>query len=248
MSYSWLLTNFVAAFLLPPLSLLLVGGIGLLLLQRRRRLGKWLIGLAFAGLWVLSVPLVGNLLLDSLKPPPRALTGKEAEAIVVLGGGKIRDSLDYGGDTAGRYTLERARYGARLARQWRKPLLVTGGAPDGGRAEADILRAMLRDEYGLDTRWIEDTSRNTRENARNSAEMLHRAGIRRIYLVTHAWHLRRAVPEFEAAGFQVIPAGTGYTLATRLTPLDFLPHPRGLEASYVALHEWIGLLWYRIRD
>lgn len=248
MSYSWLLTNFIASFLLPPLSLLLLGGGGLLLLRRRRHLGKWLIGLALAGLFLLSMPVVGNFLLDTLKPPPAVLSGREAEAIVVLTGGKIRDSLDYGGDTAGRFTLERARYAARLARQWRKPLLATGGAPEGGRAEAELLRTLLRDEFGVEVRWVEDASRNTRENARNSAEILGQAGIRRIYLVTHAWHLKRAVPEFVAAGFQVVPAGMGYSLASHLTPLDFLPHPRGLEASYLALHEWIGLLWYRIRD
>jgi uncharacterized SAM-binding protein YcdF (DUF218 family) len=248
MSLSWLLTNCLAAFLLPPLNLLLLGVAGLWLLRRRRKLGRRLIGFSLAGLWICSTPFIANLLIDSLKPHPVALTGQEADAIVILSGGRNRDSLEYGGDTLGRFSLERLRYGAWLAKRLRKPVLVTGGAPDGGRsAEGDIMRDALRDEFGVATRWVENTSRNTLENARNSAEILRKAGIRRIYLVTHAWHLARAIPVFEAEGLQVIPAGTAYSLSTEISPLSFLPNARALDNSALAMHEWIGLLWYRIR-
>jgi uncharacterized SAM-binding protein YcdF (DUF218 family) len=248
MSFTWLLTNFFAAFLLPPFNLLLLGVAGLWVIRRRRKLGRALIVTSLAGLWILSTPIIANALLDSLKPRPVILTGKEADAIVILGGGRNRGSLEYGGDTVNRFSLERVRYGAWLARRLHKPVMVIGGAPEGGRSESDILRGMLRNEYGLETSWIEETSRNTRENARNSAEILGKAGIRRIYLVTHAWHLKRAIPEFEAAGLQVVPAGTGNYLSKEHSPLDFLPDALALEKSQLAMHEWIGLLWYRIRD
>ncbi len=249
MSYSWLLTNFAAAFLLLPLNLLLLGMVGLWLLRRRRRLGRLLIGTALGGLWLLSTPLIASALLDSLKPPPVALTGKEAEAIVILGGGRNRDSLEYGGDTLGRISLERVRYGVWLAKRLRKPIMVTGGAPDGGTAsEGHLMRDMIRDEYGMATQWVEQASRNTRENARFSAEILAKAGIRRIYLVTHAWHMKRAMPEFEAAGLRVVPAGTGYTLSQPLTLLHLLPAADALQRSNLALHEWIGIVWYKIRN
>jgi uncharacterized SAM-binding protein YcdF (DUF218 family) len=249
MSLTWLLTNFAAAFLLPPLNLLLLGGVGLWLFRRRRRLAKTLIGVSLAGLWLFSTPLIANALLDSLKPDPLPLTGREADAIVILAGGRNRDSLEYGGDTLGRFSLERLRYGAWLAKRLRKPILVTGGMPDGGsRSEADILRDSLRNEFGLDARWAEVYSRNTRENARNSAEILRKAGIRRIYLVSHAWHLARAIPEFEAQDLQVVPAGTGYSLTAEISPLDFLPSARALDNSALAMHEWIGQIWYRIRN
>jgi uncharacterized SAM-binding protein YcdF (DUF218 family) len=249
MSYSWLLTNFLAAFLLLPLNLLLMGVAGMLLLRRRRRLGRWLIGLALGGLWLLSTPIIADLLLDSLKPTPIPLTGKEAEAIVILGGGRHRDSLEYGGDTLGRHSLERVRYGIWLAKRLRKPIMVTGGAPDGGTAsEGGLMRDMIRDEYGMATQWVEQASRNTRENARFSAEILAKAGIRRIYLVTHAWHMKRAMPEFEAAGLYVVPAGTGYTLHQPLSLLHLLPAADALQRSNLALHEWVGIAWYKIRN
>jgi uncharacterized SAM-binding protein YcdF (DUF218 family) len=115
--------------------------------------------------------------------------------------------------------------------------------------EGDLMRDSLKHEFAIDTvRWVESASDNTRENARRSAQLLRADGIERIYLVTHAWHLARAVPEFSAQGFQVIPAGTGYSLPTPYSALDFLPNGKALQDSWLALHEWLGLLWYRIRN
>ena len=248
MSVSWLVTNFIAAFLLPPLNLLIVAGLGVYLCKRRRKLGMTLIGLSLAALWFLSTPLVGGGLLDALKPAYRDLDATQADAIVILGAGTLHDSLEYGGDTVGRFTLERLRYGARLARQLNKPLLVTGGSPDGGRPIGQLMRETLEREFGVKVRWVEDRSETTRENARYSAGMLRQAGIGRIYLVSHAWHLPRAVPEFERQGLRVVPAGTGYSLRRGPRPLDFLPSAQGLYDSYLAMHEGIGRVWYRIRN
>lgn len=248
MSISWLVTNFIAAFLLPPLNLLVLGGIGLFLLRRRHVLGTALIGISLALLWLLAMPIVGGKLLDALKPSPVAFIGTEADAIVILGGGTQFNAVEYGGDTVGRYTLERIRYGARLARQLGKPLLVTGGSPDGGRPEAQLMRETLEREFGVRVTWVENRSENTRQNALFSGEILKLAGITRIYLVSHAWHLPRAIPEFERQGLSVVPAGTGYSLSRGPRPMDFLPSAKGLADSYLALHEGIGMLWYRIRN
>ena len=249
MDIYWLVTNFIAAFLLPPLSLLLVGFVGLLALRRRPQMGKALISICILGLWVLSTPIVATKFLDGLAPPPLLITGKEADAIVILGGGRIRDSIEYGGDTVKHFTLERLRYGAHLARRLNKPVLVTGGRPEGkGQPEGHIMKAVLEKEFHIPVRWVEDLSRNTRENARLSAEILNKAGIQRIYLVTHGWHLARAIPEFEKAGLTVVPAGTGYKLHGDLELFDFVPNAQALLTSYLASHEWIGLLWYRLRN
>lgn len=246
---SWYLTNFLAAFALPPLNLLLLGLLGLFILNRRRILGRLLIGFSLLGILALSVPVVSYGLLDSLKPPPLPLTGKEAEAIVILGGGRDRNNIEFGGDTLSRYSLERVRYGAWLAKRLKKPVLVTGGVPSGGDlSEGDIMAASLSREFGVPVKWVERHATDTRGNARNSADILRTDGIRRIYLVTHSWHLARAIPEFQAAGLTVVPAGTGYNLATELTVFDYLPNAHALDQSYLALHEWIGLAWYRVRD
>jgi uncharacterized SAM-binding protein YcdF (DUF218 family) len=248
MDLSWLITNFVAAFLLPPLNLLLLGAAGFLLLKRRPRLGKGLLASSLAGLLLLSTPLVAGKFLDSLVPPYHPLSGKEADAIVILGGGRIRNSVEYGGDTLKYFTLERLRYGAHLARKLHKPVLVAGGMPEGlGVPEGQLMQSVLEKEYGVPVRWVEDRSRNTRENASHTAEILAKAGITRVYLVTHAWHLSRAMPEFRRAGLTVVPAGIGYKFDGDLELFDFMPNAQALMNSYLASHEWIGRLWYQLR-
>ena len=57
----------------------------------------------------------------------------------------------------------------------------------------------------------------------------------------------RAQLAFEAAGFKVIPAATGYTTRYRLTILDFMPDARALRDSALFFHEIIGIVWYRLR-
>ncbi|MFZ5474341.1 MAG: YdcF family protein [Pseudomonadota bacterium] len=247
MDTAWLVTNLVAGLLLPPLNLLLLAAAGFWLARRRPRLGRGLMLAAFAGLWLLATPWVGDRLLATLQTPYQPIRGDEAEAIVILGGGS-KPAPEYGGDRPSQAALERLRYGAHLARQTGRPVLVSGGAPQGGRPEGQIMAEALAADFRVPATWVEDRSRNTWENAEYSARLLEQAGIRRIYLVSQAWHLPRAVPVFERAGLTVVPAGTGYAGLGPITPVDFLPSGRGLKDSDIALHEVIGLIWYRIRN
>jgi uncharacterized SAM-binding protein YcdF (DUF218 family) len=80
-----------------------------------------------------------------------------------------------------------------------------------------------------------------------SARLLKDAGIRRIYLVTHAWHMPRAQLAFEYAGFTVIAAGTQYAIPHVLTLVDFLPSADGLLNASLVFHEVIGIGWYHLR-
>src|SRR4029453_5211195 len=102
----------------------------------------------------------------------------------------------YGGDTLGALTLERVRYGARVARLTGLPILVSGGSVLGGEPEASLMRAPLEGEFNIPGRWIEARSRTTHENAVMSADMLHSVGIHRVLLVTHGFDMRRATAEF----------------------------------------------------
>lgn len=246
---AWLATNFIAAFLLPPLSLILLMTAGLLLLKRRPRLGKALLAAGLVLLYALSTPLVAGSLIRLLQvaPLPANANLSGVGAIVVLGAGRYEDAPEYGGDTANALALERLRYAATLQRRTGLPLLVTGGAPDGGMPEGRFMQEILEKEFGVPVRWMEDASDNTRENAINSARILAREHIRRILLVTHAWHMPRAEAAFERAGLQVIPAGTHFAGSRPPGLMSFVPDAGALRVSAYALHEAIGLVWYRLR-
>lgn len=245
---SWLITNFLAAFLLPPLDLILLMAAGLLAMRRRPRLGKALVASGLVLLYALSTPLVAGTLIRLLEVPPLSAKTSLAGvgAIVVLGAGRYEDAPEYGGDTANALALERLRYGARLHRQTGLSILVTGGAPAGGVPEGRFMKDMLEKEFGVPVRWMEDASDNTRENAINSARILAKAHVTKILLVTHAWHMPRARFSFERAGLEVIPAGTHFTREA-LEPMSFMPDAGALRTSAYAMHEAIGLVWYRLR-
>lgn len=243
--FSFLLKKFVSFLVLPPLLPLLCMAIGLLLLRRCPRLGR---GLAWGGLLlglVLTTPITVGWLVAPLEdyPVARMQDLERGQAIVILGAGYRRHMPEYGGPTANRLALERLRYGARLAKETRLPVLVSG--------EAGLMTEMLV-ELGVEPRWQEGASLDTAGNARLSAGILLPLGIKRIVLVTHAAHMRRALGEFAAQGFDVIPAPMGY-LGQRDNEIadfelfDYLPGPTSAYAGWYASHEWLGLLVQRFR-
>ncbi len=253
MTLSWLLNNLLASLLLPPLNGLALAVAGLFLWRVRPRLSRFLV---LAGVFLvsaLSLGVVARALLAPLETqhPPLAadaLAGLPVDAIVVLGGGRYRDPPEFAGDDVGGRALERLRYGALLARASGKPLLVTGGAPDGGgRSEGEAMQTALARDFAVRVRWVESASANTAENALRSAELLLPAGAKRIALVTHAWHMPRAVGAFAAAGFAVTPAPLAFVSAQPVTPLDFVPRAPAMHDAAQALHEWIGLAVYALR-
>lgn len=247
----FVLKKILSAMVLPPVLPLLCVAAGLLLLRRRPRLGR---GLAWGGLlllWLLSTPVTLSFLIVPLEDVPvlQARDLERAEAIVILGAGQRRDMPEYAGPTPNRLALERLRYGARLARQSRLPVLVSGGAPTGYRAEAELMAASLREDFGVVPRWIETDSLDTAGNARFTAQMLKAEGIGRIALVTHAAHMRRASGEFAAQGLEVIPAPTAFLGGAKAGEefFDYLPGPSAAYESWLVTHEWLGLLVQKLR-
>lgn len=241
----------VRSLVLPPGGPLLLVVLGLLVLKLRARLGRALIAAGAVSLWLLATPWVSNALLASLSPSQAAELDalRSAQALVVLGGGLRREAAEYGGDTLGRLTSERVRYGARLARATGLPVLVSGGPPEpDARSEAEVMREALEREYGVAVKWSEDRSRNTRENARFAAELLRPLGIDRVALVVHGFDVPRAREEFARAGFEVMVAPTVLPSMAPSGVSDWLPGVYPLTTSYWALYEWLGraaALWQK---
>lgn len=244
------LKKLVAVAVLPPVLPLMLIVPGLALLRRHRRVGSTLAWAGVALNLALITPLTVGWLVDALEPAATlpADAARRAQAIVVLGGGKRSYAPEFGGETVNRLSLERVRYGARLARQTGLPVLVSGGAPTGELPEAELMKAALEQDFGIPVRWIETASRDTRQNAQFSAVQLQAAGVQRILLVTHAAHMARARTEFEAQGLDVIPAPTawlgGGEAGDRV--LTLLPSQNTAYAGWFALHEWLGLIAYRL--
>jgi uncharacterized SAM-binding protein YcdF (DUF218 family) len=106
----------------------------------------------------------------------------------------------------------------------------------------------LHDEFGITVRWVEPAAANTWENAQFSAAMLHAAGINSVYLVSQAWHIRRAVMAFARFGIATTPAPLRFERTPRFTLDEFFPRITAMRSSYFALHEWIGCAYYALRS
>lgn len=227
---------------LPPASLVCLALAGLAVIRRRPRLGRGLLAVVVAALWLLSTPAVGIFLAHRVEPYPALDLARAtgAGAVVVLGGGAQADAPEYdGGPQPGPVTLRRITYGAYAARRLGLPLLVSGAD-----VESAGMTDVLERHYGVKPRWVDATARDTHDNARHSAALLGAAGIRSVVLVTSASHMRRAVHEFEAAGLLVTPAPTAFEPVivdtTEQGLLGLLPTMRGLDRSEIALRELVG--------
>jgi uncharacterized SAM-binding protein YcdF (DUF218 family) len=246
-----LLKALVTGLVLPPGGPLVIALAGLALWSRRPRLARTFVAFGVISLAALSMPVVATLLAQSFSAREPLDVGRagNARAIVILGGGTQPKSPEYGGETLGRLSLERVRYGARVARQTGLPVLVSGGSVRGKTAaESIVMRDALVSEYGIAPRWIEDASRNTHENVVLSAQMLARDGVRTIVLIGHAFDMPRTLAEFRDAGIEAIPAPT--RLPGDLEDLelsDFLPSTRALESSYYTLYEMLAYAVYQAR-
>lgn len=233
-----------SALALPPASLALAALLALLLL--RGRAGRILALLALAALVLLSLPVVSMALLASLDVPPAA-PAEPPQAIVVLGGDVDR-LADPPGATLGSLSLERVRAGAALHRQTGLPVLVTGGIVDDLPLTVGALMAeSMTTDFNVPVRWTEAASPTTWENAEYSASMLSAAGVSRVFLVTHAWHMRRSLLAFRRVGIDAVPAPVRPDSWPQFRASEFLPRPSAWIDSFFAVHEWVGLAYYAAR-
>jgi uncharacterized SAM-binding protein YcdF (DUF218 family) len=234
----------------------------------------WAIALVLAGLVLrrrrpglsVALPLLGVLVLLAFAAEPvsrRLVRSLEAgapdtfrpsppyDAVIVLAGMYDPAASRASGqveltDAADRIVRAAALLRAGVARD----VLLSGGLVfpvEGERTEADQLRRVLLDLGVAPERIVvEGKSRNTRENAIESARIVGERGWRRILLVTSAAHMPRALGCFRAVGLEpeALPvdrrAGDG-------RGGSWLPRAGALHDSTDALREWTGRIVYRLR-
>lgn len=239
------LLTIAAELALPPFSpfLLLLSALLLPAAWRWRRMA--LAAVAVAALWAFSTLGVAEWIHPAQPPPASIPAPPPADAIVVLGAGRNVPAPEYpGGETVSASSLERLRYGARLARRTGRPILLSGGRPFGlgVRSEAELMREVLEEDWGLRARWLESRSASTAENARESAAILRAEGLGRVYLVTHSIHMARAQALFEAEGIAVVPMPTVFVARESQSLRAWLPSFRGLARNRQWLFEHLARL------
>ena len=211
-----------------------------------KRAARMLALLAFAWLWSWSTPVASNALrgvVESAYPQRSVADTSAAQAIVVLGG-SVRPPEVLGQAPDLTAAADRVWHATRLYHAGKAPWLVMSGGSDVftvATSEAEAMRQFAQD-LGVpnSAMLLEARSRNTRQNAQFTAEILKDKGVSRILLVTSALHMRRAVPLFESQGLTVIPAATDHEARSHFTAIDWLPDAGALEGSARAMKEIFG--------
>jgi uncharacterized SAM-binding protein YcdF (DUF218 family) len=229
-------------------------GAALLFTRAWHRGRNLLVGVAVAYLLCGFGPLGGILirpLEDRFPRPPDDM--RAPQGIIVLGGAFIADI------SSDRDAVTLAEEGGRMTesamlaiRYPQARVVFSGGTRNATEKERDEAHIAARffEKLGVARERIllENRSLNTEENARFTRALIMPGSDEHWLLVTSAAHVPRAVAAFRHAGFDVVPYPTDYVTTGR--PSDFWlvrSNPsRGLETLDSALHEWIGLVVYRL--
>jgi uncharacterized SAM-binding protein YcdF (DUF218 family) len=236
-------------FLAPPTVLITLCVVGALIALRWRIAGLAVVLAASFALFAVATPAVSSWLLRRAEAGiPSQVDFSGAQAIVVLGGGVRLVNGAAIPDRLRDRSYERLALVTDAYHELHLPVAVSGGIPSPGHAsESALMKAALESEFGVPVTWSEEQSGTTWENGVFSAEMLRKAGIGKVVVVTHRWHLPRALRSFERAGMPAVPWPAPETPSRGGSLQDYLPTMGALQDSFYGLHEIIGGLYYRLR-
>jgi uncharacterized SAM-binding protein YcdF (DUF218 family) len=219
----------LSALALPPVPLLALALVGACVTRSRPRTAGTLVVLACVGLWLCTCSGFARWL--------------------------ERHGLD---EPAPLASADRARlsYAVWLQHETGIPILASGGrgwgAPDPSNPpEASRTAELAQAELGTTLRWTETASRDTHENAVDSVALLRAAGVREIVLVTHGWHMPRALHEFRAAAaaaagasapLRITAATMGQAYPAGPALLRWMPSDTGFQRTRLTWHEMLGAL------
>lgn len=241
-----------SSLLMPPMIFIVMALAGLLASWRWRRAGFVVATISMLLLYVCSTPLASSSLLAMTAAqviPRHPGPSMEPQAIILVTADVRWANSPVPRDEPGPLTLERIVETARIYRSHGLPVLVTGGVfRPSGRSLAAMASTVLERDFQVPVRWREERSTNTFENGAFSAQILAAEGISTAFVVAQGWDLPRILWSFDQAGIAGVPAPAGLPPGVeRIEFGDFLPGHRGFQDSYYALHELLGLQYYRWR-
>ena len=248
----------ILGFFIMPVGiiLLLLLAALILLLRKRKRVAASLLLVAVMFTWVCSMPAVGENLLGKLEAGYPRIAVEEvprSDCMVLLGGstrpGKDRSSWYREGSTP-----KRTAWAVELYEAGKSGMIIVsaGNQPwrDGRRTEAEIIRELLvKKDIPAEAILLEMSSRNTRENAVFTSNLLHSIDCKSPLLITSAAHMQRAVAAFRAVGVQVIPVATDYRVDSAKTAglRGIVPSIDAFNMTSRAVREWVGRKVYERR-
>jgi len=240
---------------LPVVLFLMISGLAFLWMTRRKNGGKFFIALGLLLLFASSYGFIADRFAETLErryPPLLDVENindyKDIRWIVVLGGGSHQDERLPASSRLTASSLKRLLEGVRLHQALPAArLILSGGAvfqdvPEGKMlADAAVLMGVKESAIVMETQ-----SLDTDDQARVISALVGRD---RFILVTSAVHIPRSMANFRRYGMHPIAAPTDYLAVKkpRLQPADFFPGAESLRTVEATIHEYLGILWMRLK-
>jgi len=253
---SFVLSKVLWIFLAPANVLLALLGAGLVLetspRQMWRKTGRFFCFFVVFCFTVIAVFPVGNWAITPLENRFAFNPPAHVDGIVVLGGDEMTQISDKRGQPTAHDSMRRYVWFKNMAQRYPGAKLVfTGGSgllmPYKGMFEADVARDLM-EAIGMPTERVifEKNSRNTFQNARFTADLVHPAPTENWLLVTSAFHMPRAIGCFRKAGWNVYAAPTGYFTPGTYSFYFPFRFEEQMHLLTIAFHEYVGLIAYRL--
>jgi len=223
---------------------------GLILLRRKPRAGHLLLGLGLAVLLIFSTPPVVGAMWQALeRSAPRTFRPETTYDVVVLLGGVVDPSGSLSSEVAYGHNVERLLTVFDLLRtQHARQVILSGGRlGEGLPTEAVFLRDQLL-RWGIEPERLvlEEGSKNTHENAVNTAALMQSRPGQTMLVVTSAFHMQRAAGCFTAAGLTFDTLPVDYRVREPSRDNSLLPRSEYLADATRALRELSGRVVYRV--
>jgi uncharacterized SAM-binding protein YcdF (DUF218 family) len=255
------LKKFVSFFLMPLPLVLAVLAIGLFLagIPRRAKLGRRLTIAAAILLLLFSNRAVSTLILRPLEvqypPVPEIAAGLPAppqiagcQFVAVLGGGNSDMQGLPATSQLSTSALARIVEAVRILRALPDARLLVSGPGEPGRPTHASMLAAAAESLGVGAPRITliESARDTEEEAHEVARL---TGGGRTALVTSAWHMPRAAHLARKAGVNAVPCPVDFVARDKFQMrwADLSWDSESLVRSTMAVHEWLGLAWLRLR-
>src|SRR6202166_14099 len=251
----FILSKTLGFFALPSNLLISIGLVGLVVLCTRfRRLASWLVVTSVVLLALAGFSPLGNILMLPLEQrfPAWEASRGPPDGIVVLGGAISPDVSMARGAVALNEAAERITVTAELARRYPSARIIFSGGTGSLSSDAPAEAPVAVKEFealGIAHERItaEEQSRNTIENAVFSRLLANPKPGERWLLVTSAFHVPRAIAAFRAAGFPVEACPVDWRTRGPIDAMQpFISFAAGLTMTETAVHEWVGLVAYRL--
>ena len=250
----FILSKLFTFLFLPPgiFTVLVLIGIVLLLINRRK-IGIVILTLTAILIYLLSIEPVKDRILLPLENafPYPGKAELDCEAIVVLGGGKVSHSPAEGMKAAVAPQVAKRLYTAfKVWKVVNKPLIVSGGKvfKEDVEPESSVMKRFLTN-LGIPDKEIieEDESKNTFQNGVFTYKILSKKGIKKICLVTSAYHMPRSYKIFRSVGFSVTPVPADYRIdRASYSWSSYFPKMEYLYDSFSGIHEYVGIVYFEL--